>query len=152
MEVITLQPAARDVEWEWRGGIWGTSGVGGSIGISDGDGAVDGRLRIGRRSFGEVLALSVLSGVWLTPRGEGVAFSKPLLVGIEGELGTRPADRGRSGVISCMLLFSCIVDGRFLLATDPKAGGESPRVVAVDGRISGFGLLWVATLVAVDGR
>ena len=57
-----LQPVA----CESRRGIWGTSGVGASIGTSDGDGAVDGRLRIGRGGFGEVLMLCTLSGVLVT--------------------------------------------------------------------------------------
>lgn len=65
MEEITLQPVACDVES--RGGIWGISGVCASIGTSDGDGAVDGRLRMGRGSFGGVLALWVWSGVLATP-------------------------------------------------------------------------------------
>ena len=84
-----------------------------------------------------------------------LVFSWPPLIGAEGEVRARPADRGRSGVISGAFPFSCIVDGRFLLATDPKVSRESVRVVAVDGRGSCFGLtelLWVVALVAVDGR
>lgn len=151
-----LQPVACDMECECIGGSCGMPGVGGSMGSREGDGAVDGRLRIGRRGFGEVLGLSVLPGVWLTPRGGDTSFFKANLIGAEGELRALPAERGRSGVISCIFLFSCIVDGRFLLATAPKTGGcESLRPAAVDGRTSCFGpflLLCVITLVAVDGR
>lgn len=152
MEVI-FQPVARDTERELRGGTSGTSsGVGGSIGTRDGDGAVDGRLRIGRRNFGEVLAFSLSDG-WLGALGlRGVNVSFPL-IGVEGELRARPADRGRKGVISCGFPFSCIVDGRLLLDADPKFCRVSMWFVAVDGRRPGFRLLLllcVAELVDVD--
>lgn len=125
------------------------------MGSRDGDGAVDGRLRMGRRGFVGVLLPSALPDLGPTPRREDASFSKPPLLGVEGVLMARPADRGRSGVISCMFPFPCIVDGRFLLATDPDVGSGSLRVVAVDGRGSRFGLFllrWVVTLVVVDGR
>jgi len=63
MEEITFQPVACDMECECEGGTFGTSGVGANMGTRDGDGAVDGRLRIGRRNFGEVLTLGSFSGV-----------------------------------------------------------------------------------------
>ena len=152
MEVI-FQPVARDAECEPRGGTRGTSsGVGESIGTRDGDGAVDGRLRIGRRSFGGVLGFSLPDG-WLGLRGVDVSFPTPVLIGVDGELKVRPADRGRKGEISCGFPFSCIVDGRLLLGTDPKFCRESVRFVAVDGRRSSLRLLLllcVAELVDVD--
>lgn len=62
-----FQPVACDMECGVRGGTCGTSsGVGGSIGTREGDGAVDGRLRIGRRSFGGDLMFP-LSDDLLTP-------------------------------------------------------------------------------------
>jgi len=122
IELITFQPC--NPERGCRGGTWGSSGVDGSIGTSDGDGAVDGLLRIGR-SFGGDLTGFALSGVWLTPRMGGRSFSGLPLTGVEGELKARPADRGRGRGISCMFPFSCIVEGRFLLGTDPKAGSGS---------------------------
>jgi hypothetical protein len=153
IEVI-FHPVARDTERGLRGGTCGTSsGVGGSMGTRDGDGAVDGRLRMGR-SFGEGLT-PPLSGDWLALRRVNVSFPEPPLIGVEGELNARPADRGRSGEISCGFPLSCIVDGRFLLATDPKVGRESTRLIAADGRGSCLRLLLllcVVTLVAVDGR
>lgn len=124
IEVI-FQPVARDTECELGGGTRGTSsGVGGSMGNKDGDGAVDGRLRMGRRRFGGVLAFS-WSDDWLALRRLNFSFPKLPLIGVEGELKVRPADRGRSGVISCGFPFSCIVDGRFLLTPRPKAGSGS---------------------------
>lgn len=155
MEVI-FQPVLRDTECELRGGTSGTSSsVGGSIGTRDGAGAVDGRLRIGRRNLGEVLAFSLSDG-WLGALGlrrVNVSFPTPALIGVEGELRARPADRGRTGVISCGFPFSCIVDGRFLPDAVPKFCRVSVRFVAVDGRRSGFRLLLlfcVAELVDVD--
>ena len=50
MEEITPQPVFWDAECGCKGGIRGSSGEGVSIGTSDGDGAVDGRLRMGRGS------------------------------------------------------------------------------------------------------
>ena len=67
MELSMFQPVARDTERGCRGGTRGSSGVDGSIGTSDGDGAVDGRLRIGRRLFGGDLTVLALSGVRPTP-------------------------------------------------------------------------------------
>ena len=67
MEEITLQPVACDKECERGVGICETSGVGGSMGTRDGDGAVDGRLRMGRMNFGVFLRSSFLSGVWAIP-------------------------------------------------------------------------------------
>lgn len=152
MEVI-LQPAARDTECELTGGTCGaSSGVGGSMGNRDGEGAVDGRLRIGRRNFGGDLTFSLSDGRFGL-RGVGISFPTPALIGVEGELRARPADRGRKGVISCGFPFSCIVDGRLLLGTDPKFCRESVWFVAVDGRRSSFRLLLllcVAELVDVD--
>lgn len=155
IEVI-FQPVACDMECEVRGGTRGTSssGVGGSMGSRDGDGAVYGRLRMGRRSFGGVLAFS-LSGDGLALGRTNVSFPEVPLIGVEGELKARPADRGRRGVVSCGFPFSCIVDGRFLLATDSNIDRESIRFVALDGRSSCFRLLLllcVVALVAVDGR
>lgn len=93
IEVNTLQPVACDMERELGGGICGTSGGGESIGTSDGDGAVDGRLRMGRGSFGGVWIL--LSGDWRAVRRVNVSFARAPLVGAVGELKARPADRGR---------------------------------------------------------
>lgn len=123
------------------------------MGTRDGDGAVDGRLRIGRGSFGRALAF--LSDDGLALRRANVSCTKVALIGVEGELKARPADRGRRGVISWRFPLSCIVDGRFLFDTDPEVDRGSPRFVAVDGRSSCFGLpllLCVVVLVAVDGR
>ena len=97
--------------------------MGDSRGSRDGDGAVDGRLRMGRGSFGGVLEF--LSGEGLALRRVNVSFTKVALIGVEGELKARPADRGRRGVISCRFPFSCIVDGRFLFDTDPDVDRES---------------------------
>lgn len=123
------------------------------MGTRDGDGAVDGRLRMGRRSFGGLFG-SPLLGVWVTPWRVNVSFSGAPLVGAEGVLKARPADCGRRGISSGIFLVPWAVDGRFLLATDPKVGRGSVRLVAVDGRSSCFRLLpllWLIILVAVDG-
>lgn len=153
MKEVNFQPVARDMEWGLRGGTRGTSsGVGDSMGSRDGEGAVDGRLRMGRRSFGGVFTFS-LSGDSLALRRVNVSFPEVPLSGIEGELKARPADRGRRGAISCGFPFSCIVDGRFLVVTNPRVGRESARFVAVDGRSTCFRLLLplcVVVVVAVD--
>ena len=167
-EVTTLQPVARDIEREFIvAGIFGTSG-GGSMGIVAGDGAVNGRLRMGRMGFGDFLTLPPLSSVCVTPWRVIVSFTTPRL-GASGELRARPADRGRRGVISSNLFWvPWVVDGRLRFATAPKVNRESVRVVvavdgrvsfrvvvAVDGRSSFFRLLpllWDIMLVAVDGR
>lgn len=151
---VNFQPVACDIECELRGTRGTSSGVGGSMGSRDGDGAVDGRLRMGRRSFGGVLAF-FLSGCGPELRGVNISFPDVPLIGVEGELKARPADRGRKGVISCRFPSSCIVDGRFLFAKDPNIGRGSVRCVAVDGRSSClrlFLLLCVVALVVVDDR
>ena len=55
----------------------------------------------------------------------GGSLSEPPLTGVEGELKARPVDGGRGNGISCTFLFSCIAEGRFLLATDPRVGSGS---------------------------
>ena len=67
-EVMMLQPVACDMEREFIvAGILGTSGAGGSNGTVAGDGAVNGRLRMGRIGFVGFLTLSPLSSVWVIP-------------------------------------------------------------------------------------
>ena len=67
-EVMMLQPVACDIEREFIvAGILGTSGAGGSNGTVAGDGAVNGRFRMGRIGFGDFLTLSPLSSVWVIP-------------------------------------------------------------------------------------
>lgn len=125
------------------------------MGTRDGDGAVKGRLRMGRMNFGAFLTPPSMSGVGVTPWGVNVSFPEPPLFGVEGVLRVRPADRGRRGMSSNVFMSPWVVDGRFVLATGPGVGRESVRVVAVDGRISFLKLLpllWVTKLAAIEGR